>query len=801
MSVRFIILIVLTGCSVLLSEVLLVPVQAQGPGQTTRVSVASDGTQGIYHSYGPAFSGDGRYVAFYSPFANNLVPDDTNSRSDVFVHDRQTGQTTRASIASDGTQGNGNSDTPAISHSGRYVAFVSNASNLVPGNMLPRRTVFVHDRQTGQTTRVSIAFDGTQASGESGDPAISSDGRYVAFWSYANNLVPGDTNRLSDVFVHDRQTGQTTRVSIASDGTQGNHNAFEPAISRDGRYIAFASKASNLVLGDTDSRSDIFVHDRQMGQTTRVSTSFDGTQGNKASYAPSISDDGRYVAFESSVTPILIPHSDIFVHDRQTGQTTQVSVASDGTPAGHSEAPAISGNGRYVAFESEGYLVPGDFGGRPIFVHDRQTGQTTRVSVASDGTPGSGHNPAISGDGRYVTFESLDNDLVPDDTNNAQDIFIHDRGPLLSGTASVNGRVTNSAGTPLIGILAQIYRFDEYWYIAGHGTTTPAGTFTIGSLPAGKYRVRFVDRSGVYTSEYYNDRSIFDQASDIEVTENTVIANINAVLAEVPPPPLSIGAGCGQVIINAETGQITVRLPEFCGEAVEFIAPVLCSNGDSPANVTFLLNSKAFPMTTIGRNLYKVSINVPADLPPGSNRFTVRVTAQCGSVLETPVEGDGGFYDPSGFITDAQTGRPIQSAVVNLYRAPNLLPDSGSQINGSCRTINSRPNSSGGPFGAWSGLSGTSLDTAHWVDPTLTLVNNTAAISPTINPQTTGPDGYYGWDVVRGCWYIEVQADGYASLISPLVGVPPAVTDLDIKLTPLGSGEGSSSVYLPMVIK
>jgi Tol biopolymer transport system component len=404
-------------------------------GTTTRVSVASDGTQGNSGSAWSAISADGRYVAFDSS-ASNLVPGDTNGVPDIFVHDQQTGQTSRVSVASDETQGNSESSAPSISADGRYVAFYSSASNLVPGDTNGAPDIFVHDRQTGQTTVVSVASDGTQGNGVSYRPSISGDGRYVAFHSVASNLVPSDTNYAQDVFVHDRQTGQTSRVSVASDGTQGNSHSSWPSISAGGRYVAFHSWASNLVPDDTNGEADVFVHDRQTGQTSRVSVASDGTQGNTLSERPSISGDGRYVAFHS-VASNLVPGDtndaqDVFVHDRQAGQTTVVSIASDGTQGnGDSRYPSISADGRYVAFESHASnLVPGDSNGvRDIFVHDRQTGQTTVVSVASGGTQGNSNSwePFISADGRYVAFGSDANNLVPGDSNGVADVFVHER--------------------------------------------------------------------------------------------------------------------------------------------------------------------------------------------------------------------------------------------------------------------------------------------------------------------------------------------------------------------------------------
>ena len=343
-------------------------------GTTERVSIDSAGMQanGIY----PSISGDGQFVAFESA-ASNLVSGDTNGAYDVFVHDRKSGTTERVSVDSAGTQGNSDCIRASISADGRFVAFDSYASNLVSGDTNQWSDVFVHDRQTGTTERVSVDSAGTQGDGGSGTASITADGRFVAFESSSTNLVPGDTNGGgSDVFVHDRQTGITERVSVDTAGTQANSWSASASISADGRFVAFQSFASNLVPGDTNGTYDIFVHDRQTGTTERVSVDSAGTQASGASVRASISGDGRFVSFVSSASDLVSGDTngtyDVFVHDRESGATRRVSIDSMKTEGNdESGGASISIDGRSVAFASfASNLVSGDTNGTyDVFVH------------------------------------------------------------------------------------------------------------------------------------------------------------------------------------------------------------------------------------------------------------------------------------------------------------------------------------------------------------------------------------------------------------------------------------------------
>jgi Tol biopolymer transport system component len=346
-------------------------------GVTQRVSVGAGGAQGNDGSFQHSISANGRYVA-YASLASNLIVGDTNNTLDVFVRDRQAGTVERVSVNSTGAQANDPSDAPAISADGRYVAFRSDASNLVAGDTTGR-DIFVNDRQTGVTEKVSVSSSGVSANNFSDAPAISADGRYVAFESSASNLVPGDT-RGNDIFVRDRQAGLTERVNVSSGGMQANDRSAWSAISADGRYVTFKSMASNLVPNDTNETWDIFVHDRQSGITERVSVSSSGAQANAQSDWPespaAMSADNRYVSFESLASNLVAGDTngryDIFVHDRQSGATQRVNVDENGAQSsGHTAGASISASGQFVTFVSLSRLVANDTNDTSdVYVHE-----------------------------------------------------------------------------------------------------------------------------------------------------------------------------------------------------------------------------------------------------------------------------------------------------------------------------------------------------------------------------------------------------------------------------------------------
>jgi hypothetical protein len=426
------------------------PAYAEGLGinsnsidMTVRVSVDNSGNQANGGNYKNEISDNGQVVAFQS-LATNLVLDDTNGFSDIFVHDRLSGQTQRVNISSSGDQANNYVADLSMSANGQFIAFWSNATNLVSGDTNGQSDVFVHDRGTGQTERVSVDGNGNQANSYSYEFSISADGRFVSFLSFASNLVSGDTNGTTDIFVHDRQTGQTERISLDGSGNQANSFSDFSAISADGQFVVFRSAATNLVPGDTNGIADIFIHDRQTGQTQRVNVDGSGNQanaggsnetsGNRAELA--VSADGRFIAFESLATNLVSNDTngvaDIFIRDRQTGQTERVSVDNNGGQSnGVSADLSMSDDGRFVVFRSDASnLVPNDNNATSdIFLHDRQTGQTERISMDGNGIEGNNYSfwPSISADGQFISFGSFAGNLVSNDTNNTADIFVSER--------------------------------------------------------------------------------------------------------------------------------------------------------------------------------------------------------------------------------------------------------------------------------------------------------------------------------------------------------------------------------------
>lgn len=402
---------------VLLGSVVSAPARA---AFTERVSVGIGGAQANSHGYPIQVSPDGRLVMFFS-LATNLP----GGGPGTFVHDRSDGTTTR--IFSE----TGVAVTPDM----RFIAYDG---------------VYVFDRMTNTTELVSVAMGGGQGNGQSNGASISADGRFVAFVSFANNLVPGDTNFDSDIFVRDRLLQTTERVNVADDGTQAEigRRSLDPTISADGRFVAFHSLARNLVAGGTNGRWHVFLRDRDNDTTELLSILPDGSQDGSetcCSGGIAMTPDASMIAFVDDMPLVPPPGTryDVYVRDRGAATTELVSVAMGGAQSdGVSFSPTMSADGRFVAFASIATnLVPG--GGLPdteVFLRDRQLGTTERINVATDGTPGTPGSdsalPRISADGRVIAFLSTAANLVAADTNDSQDVFVRDR---LCGNGATDG--------------------------------------------------------------------------------------------------------------------------------------------------------------------------------------------------------------------------------------------------------------------------------------------------------------------------------------------------------------------------
>ncbi|GEM_PF-1156312 len=428
---------------------------AQQPSPPTLISIASTGEPGNAWSGAPSISADGRFVAFASQ-ADNLVPGDTNGVADIFVRDRLTGQTVRVSVSTQGEQANAASARPAISGNGRFVAFESLASNLVPGDTNGVSDIFVHDRLTGQTRRVSVGKDGQQADGWSEQVSISYDGRYLAYQTLAGNLVRGDDNEDWDVYIYDNGvTGNVIRASVSSEREGGEAASYAPAISGDGRIIAFVSEADNLVPGDTNGQPDVFVYHRVLAQTTRVSVDASGGQiAGGAAFAPDISFSGRSVAFAVRNDQGV----QIYRRDRQENTTTLLASLP------FTEVVfALAANGRALLYRGGGE------GGELVW-KELRGGETRPVSAGAGGF-------ALSADGGLVVYGARDAAY-----SQVSMVALNDLYP--AAAYFVAGQITGPLGQPL----ALVTVTDPF----GNRTRTGLdGRFWLSGYPAGDLTLTF----------------------------------------------------------------------------------------------------------------------------------------------------------------------------------------------------------------------------------------------------------------------------------------------------------------------
>ncbi len=446
-------------------------------------------------STGPAVSADGRYVAYRT--LDGLVAADTNGTYDIYVYDRTTGAVALASVDSSGVVGNDGSHFPAIASDGHAVAFASFATNLVAGDQNATIDVFVHDFGTGQTTCVSVTSGGATGNGMSIHSCIDAAGLVVAFDSDAKNLVTGDSNGCTDVFVRDLTTGTTTRASVDGKGNQGLGASHAPAISADGTRIAFGSVAQNLIPSDANrSIEDIYLRDTAAGTTELVSLDDQGLQALPGAWDPSISSDGSRVSFTAwnGVLPTQVNRgSDIILRDRAAATTTLVSVTDAGVDGDEASMKSrISGDGTVVAFVSAADDLVGSDSNHVIdtFVRDLRGGYSQRVSVDDHGMEGdrdSDYLGSLSLDdaGVVIAYSSWATNLDGFEVDGLPDVYVRTRAPLLAQSSNYGAGWAGSLGIPsLAAATPPAFSTDVVVHASTSATWWTLGFALVGANPA-----------------------------------------------------------------------------------------------------------------------------------------------------------------------------------------------------------------------------------------------------------------------------------------------------------------------------
>jgi uncharacterized repeat protein (TIGR01451 family) len=498
-------------------------------GVMTLISINTNGVVGNDASEAPKISADGRWVAFESS-ASDLVPGDTNSYGDIFLRDTVLGITRVVTVNSNGTgSANSGSYDPEITPDGRFIVFESYASNLAANDTNGfLNDIFIRDMSNSAPELITVNGAGNgSANNYSYDPSMSDDGRFVAFETYANNLGPTDSGFTLDVYVRDRLTGSNILCSPNMSGNGGgNGESFDPIVTGNGRYVIFESVASDLVAGDTNNTTDIFAYDTVNRTLQLVSANMSGVPGNglsflNSTYLSCASSDGRYVVFQSRANDLVANDSngstrDIFVRDLVAGTTTLISVNCNGSGSGNDESydPTISADGRFVAFESYALdLAPGEFVlyEENVFRRDLLTGATELVSRNRNLTGGgiySSYYAVISADGGGVAFNSYAYDLVNEDLNDTDDVFVWRRTvtptsncPLGIAMQPQNRNVNAGAGTSFSVLVDSCGATFYQWYFAGSPlpgqNAATLNMLKVGSCNAGSY---FVVLSNLYGS-------------------------------------------------------------------------------------------------------------------------------------------------------------------------------------------------------------------------------------------------------------------------------------------------------------
>jgi hypothetical protein len=411
----------------------LVVVAPRQPGTISLASTSDAGVKGDKLSSSPHLSAAGTKVAFDSR-ATNLDPADSDAVYDIYVKDLVTGDIVLASTSDDGKKANAASNGPSLSGDGDTVAFFSYATNLDPADTDFVIDIYVKNLVTGDISLASTSDEGDKGNGTSRDPELSHDGTMVTFWSSATNLDPADTDVDDDVYVKSLATGDLTLASTSSDGVKGNGFSAGPALSAQGRVVAFSSSSTNLHPNDGDSGSDVYVKDLSTGHVMLASASTEGVTGDDDSFLPSLASGGALKVAFWSYARNLVPadsdsHADIYVKDLGSGEIVLASTSSEGVKGdADSYSPVLSASGQAVAFYSFARnLHPADADvASDIYVKDLSTGEIALASTSERGIKGDRNSyvATLSRDGTVAGFSSYARNLHPGDTDGIADIYV-----------------------------------------------------------------------------------------------------------------------------------------------------------------------------------------------------------------------------------------------------------------------------------------------------------------------------------------------------------------------------------------
>ncbi len=680
-------------CVAVLAATVCSSSQADYSWITERVNLNRFGLQSNGGSWAPAMSADGRYVAVHS-WASDLVAGDSNGHYDVYVRDRLLGANYMISSTWDGHLSNDVSYRPAISADGMSVAFYSPASNLVPGDTNGVEDVFVRDWTAGVIERVSVATSGEQGNGDSEYPVVSGDGRYVAFRSVATNLIPGG-NPYMGVYVRDRLTGTTECVSVSSTGELATQNSSSPAISNDGRYVVFTSWGGRLVPGDRNNTVDVFLRDRQAGMTERISVSSTGIEGNASSSGPraAITPDGRFVAFGSTASN-LVPgdtngYPDVFVRDRLLGTTEIVSVSTAGARGNNKSGAdsyelAISDDGRYVAFCSlASNLVPGDTNNQwDTFVRDRWLGTTERVSISTTGAqpylPTGYYGLGLSADGMLRIFDSHSHNLVPGDTSTCINTFL--RRPFQPPVADFSASPTTGAAPLSVQFTdASIGAPTSWAWSFGDGNSSgdrnpthrylAAGSFIVALTVANSDGTNTATKAGYITAAPTHNLSVTASASPATVPSGGSVALSASASDSLGHSGFAWswsdnGAG-GAFSPSSSIADATYTAPGNTSGAPRSIG--LTATATCMVTDPWLTASATVPVTEGSVLVHAVGVNVTANpstiTSGGTTQLAASATDTYGHGIASWLWSDGGAG--GSFLPSTVVQRPSYTAPVN----------------------------------------------------------------------------------------------------------------------------------------